>query len=67
VPAKPEPQKPQQQSEEVFEQVEDERGRMRTDRPFTASEAQAIDEANRQAFLEARANRFRAPTKSGRA
>ena len=50
----------QQQQEEprVYEQTEDERGRTRLDRPFTAEEAAAQDAAHRERYREERAKRF---------
>ncbi len=46
--------------QEVFEQAPDERGRLRLDRPFTAEEAQAQDEAHQAAYVENRQRRFAA-------
>jgi len=45
---------------DAFAQEADPRGRVRLDRPFTAAEAQELDEANRQTQAQARANRFAA-------
>jgi len=42
----------------VYEQVEDERGRVRTDRPFDGNEALAQDERNRDRLEEQRRKRF---------
>lgn len=46
--------------QEVFEQAPDERGRPRLDRPFTAEEARAQDEAPQAAYVENRRQRFAA-------
>jgi len=43
---------------EVFEQVEDEAGRTRLDRPFTPDEAKAQDAENRERLDEGRTGRF---------
>jgi hypothetical protein len=43
---------------ETLEQVEDEAGRTRLDRPFTAEEAQAQDAANRERLEKGRTGRF---------
>jgi hypothetical protein len=44
--------------EELFEPIEDERGRLRLDRRLTPEEAAAQDEANRAAWLQDRRARF---------
>ncbi len=46
-------------TEQVYEQAPDPRGRIRLDRPATPQEAQAQDEANRAAYEAERASRFR--------
>ena len=46
------------EAEQVFEQAEDERGRIRLDRPFSAAEAAAQDQANSIAAAEERRLRF---------
>ena len=46
------------EAEQVLEQSEDERGRVRLDRRLTAEEVAAEDEERRRAFLEERALRF---------
>ncbi len=51
----------QEKQHEVFEQVADERGRLRLDRPATASEALEQDAANREAFGRDRLRRFEPP------
>jgi hypothetical protein len=43
---------------ELFEQVEDEHGRTRLDRPFTAEEARVQDEQNMTRYFAERATRF---------
>ena len=43
---------------EVFKQVADAAGRIRTDRPFTPEEARAQDEEHVQRFLAERRKRF---------
>lgn len=42
----------------VWEPTEDAQGHMRTDRPLTPEEAAAIDAANREGYITARAKRF---------
>ncbi len=51
----------QEEQQEVFEQVADERGRLRLDRPATASEALEQDAENREAFGRDRLLRFELP------
>lgn len=46
--------------QEVFEQAPDECGRLRLDRPFTAEEARAQDEAHQAIHVENRRQRFAA-------
>lgn len=46
--------KPKQTEPEVFEQVEDEQGRIRLDRQLTGEEAAAQDEENRRRLEENR-------------
>ena len=48
----------------VWEPTEDAQGRVRTDRPHAPEEAQAIDQANRETYLAARARRYQ--TKAAR-
>lgn len=48
-----------------FEQVEDERGRTRLDRPFTPEEATAQDADNARRFIENHARRFQRPAREG--
>jgi hypothetical protein len=43
---------------EVFQQVRDESGRLRLDRPFTPEEAAALDAANREKLEKGRTGRF---------
>ena len=45
-------------SEEVFEQVEDEHGRTRMDRPLTPDEAKQQDAENRERLEKGRTGRF---------
>ena len=45
------------ETREIFEQVRDETGRLRLDRPFTPEEAAALDAANRE-NLGGRTGRF---------
>lgn len=45
-------------SEEVFEQVENEAGRTRLDRPLTPDEAKAQDAENRERLEKGRTGRF---------
>ena len=46
--------KQKQSDEQVFQQVEDERGRLIADRPFTGEEAAAQDAENRKLLEEMR-------------
>ena len=46
------------ETREVFEQVEDETGRTRLDRPFTAEEATELDARNRERLTVGRTGRF---------
>ena len=46
------------ETREVYEQVEDETGRTRLDRPFTAEEAKELDARNRERLTVGRTGRF---------
>ena len=46
------------ETREVYEQVEDETGRTRLDRPFTAEEAKALDARNLERLTAGRTGRF---------
>ena len=46
------------ETREVYEQVEDETGRTRLDRPFTAEEAKELDARNRERLTVGRIRRF---------
>ena len=46
------------ETREVYEQVEEETGRTRLDRPFTAEEAKELDARNRERLTVGRTGRF---------
>jgi hypothetical protein len=56
------PKRRHDQNEPTFEQAPDATGRTRLDRRLTPEEAAAQDEANRRAYLAARARRFFSPS-----
>ena len=55
------PQEPQADEPQSFEQHHDERGRLRLDRPFTPEEAAAQDTAHREAYSVEWLSRFEPP------
>jgi len=60
-PQDEQPQKPQADEPQTFEQHHDERGRLRMDRPLTPEEAAAQDAAHREQYTAERLSRFEPP------